>query len=103
MPVFGMPWNRPLRLAVAFVALSLAPACTGAVDPTPPVPIERDFGSKIVYGTSPGVAAVLLARHCRELDGDFNRCGSICAPGAATCATVCAYTCDDIPNRPTPQ
>lgn len=58
------------------------------------VPIESVFESKIVYGTSLSDDALERVRvDCIRRNGTFNECGSICGPGSAICATVCAYTC----------
>lgn len=60
------------------------------------VPIENDFGSKIVYTTDTTVDTQAYEEHCREIGGMFNECGNICAPDADFCASVCAYTCENI-------
>lgn len=86
-------------LAGSAIALLLASlACDGTMRPSANVPIMRDFGIKIVYGTSRDLDVGALREHCSGLRGMFNECGSICAPGAEACAAVCAYTCENIPR-----
>jgi hypothetical protein len=59
------------------------------------VPIQAEYESKVVYTTSQENAdEAALRRHCDDLGGEFNTCGSACAPDAATCVQVCAYTCE---------
>ena len=62
------------------------------------IPLEADFGEKIVYGTDGAMDAAPLRVHCDSLGGSFNECGSPCPPGSATCIQVCAFTCEDIPQ-----
>lgn len=65
------------------------------------VPIKERFrervvyiNEKIVYTTDTTLAAEPFIRDCAIREGKFNQCGTICAPGAEVCATVCAYTCE---------
>lgn len=59
------------------------------------VPIQAQYENKVVYTTSQeNVDVDALRRHCADLGGEFDTCGSACAPDAATCVQVCAYTCD---------
>ena len=58
------------------------------------VPIQAQYDSKIVYGSGSEVSEEKSRQHCELLGGEFNACGSPCAPNAEACATVCAYTCE---------
>jgi hypothetical protein len=59
------------------------------------LPIESKYDNKIVYTTQlDSVDKKKLKKHCEQKGGEFNECGSPCAPGAATCIQVCAYACD---------
>lgn len=58
------------------------------------VPIQEQFEGKIVYTTDLGVDKAPLVEHCEAQGGEFNDCGSVCAPGEDVCASVCAYTCE---------
>lgn len=58
------------------------------------VPIQDDFGSKIVYTIETSRATQPFIDDCQARGGDFNSCGNICSPDAAACASVCAYTCE---------
>jgi hypothetical protein len=64
--------------------------------PTPgdELPIEEDFGSKIVYTTNTDLDAGPFEADCEARGGVFNDCGTTCEPEAEFCAEVCAYTCD---------
>lgn len=63
------------------------------------VPITSDYGTKIVYTTDLTTATSSLIAHCERQGGTFNECGTTCEPGAAVCAQVCAYTCENIPEN----
>jgi hypothetical protein len=58
------------------------------------VPIKERFENKIIYTSNQDADVDKLKQHCREEGGEFNECGSVCAPDAAACAQVCAYTCE---------
>lgn len=60
------------------------------------VPIEAEFANKVVYTTNMSVDEEPLRANCNARGGTFNSCGSTCAPDAAVCTEVCAYTCDNI-------
>ncbi len=64
--------------------------------PTPgdELPIENDFGSKIVYTTNVELDPGPFEADCEARGGTFDGCGSVCEPEADICAEVCAYTCD---------
>ena len=100
-----MPKNRrvtvrgwPVWALAALVAVAVVPGCDDETGPSGNVPIMSNFGTKIVYGTSRDLDVSALRDHCRSLNGRFNDCGTICAPGAEACVTVCAYTCESIPR-----
>ncbi len=61
------------------------------------ITIEDHFGSKIVYTLETDQPTDPFKRHCQDLGGVFNECGTPCAPDVDICASVCAYTCEDIP------
>jgi hypothetical protein len=63
------------------------------------VPIRAVFETKILYGVETELNLPLLNKDCRQRGGTLNSCGTICAPDAEVCATVCAYTCDNIPAQ----
>lgn len=90
---------RPYQLPALALALGVAAlaACDDPITaPGQDVPILHDYGSKIVYGTSRTLDVAALRDHCRRARGTFNECGTICAPGAEACATVCAFTCENL-------
>lgn len=58
------------------------------------VPLQNDYGSKIVYTTDAETSTDALRNDCTERGGTFNECGTTCAPDADICADVCAYTCE---------
>ncbi|HXW07473.1 MAG TPA: hypothetical protein VD833_19710 [Vicinamibacterales bacterium] len=91
--------TRAVRLAMSLAAACLiASTCDDTPAPSRHVPIMHDFGEKIVYTTSRRVDVSALREHCGSLDGSFNDCGTVCAPDATGCVTVCAYTCEGIPQ-----
>lgn len=63
------------------------------------IPIESDYGSKIVYTTDQEVDVSKLREHCQEQGGVFNECGDVCSPHAEICSSVCAYTCEQISEK----
>ena len=91
----GRPWLLALALVGGMSLLGVS-ACSDTPTSPDKVPIRADFGSKIVYGTSPRLDTDALRADCTARGGTFNTCGTICAPAAAACAAVCAYTCEDI-------
>lgn len=58
------------------------------------VSIRSKYENKIVYESNQEADMERLKQDCRERDGQFNECGSVCGPEAETCASVCAYTCN---------
>ena len=70
------------------------------VNTTPTIPLE-DISFKNVY-SSPydkyvyegSVPLEDLEAHCTYLKGEFNTCGSSCAPDAEICTRECALTCE---------
>lgn len=58
------------------------------------VPVQAEFDAKIVYTTDQEADVEALRQDCAERGGEFNPCGTICAPEADICASVCAYTCE---------
>lgn len=60
--------------------------------------IQDNFGQKIVYSMDVDQNEAKYKEHCAQLGGTFSNCGNPCAPNADTCASVCAYTCEDIPQ-----
>ncbi|MEX0672927.1 MAG: hypothetical protein WDZ82_01750 [Candidatus Paceibacterota bacterium] len=63
------------------------------------IPIQDEFSDKVVYTIDLGVDTQPLIEDCSERGGEFSECGSVCEPEAEMCASVCAYTCDGIPER----
>jgi len=61
---------------------------------SPDVPIQNDYGTKIVYTSNTGTSTSPFIRHCESIGGTFNECGNVCPPDADTCASVCAFTCE---------
>lgn len=59
----------------------------------PSVPIQSQTDNKVVYSLSEGYTIDDLKRHCYDIHGVFNTCGSPCEDGADQCIQVCAYTC----------
>lgn len=59
----------------------------------PTIPMESDFGTKIVYGMDQSLDVALLEGDCARRGGQFSTCGSPCAPDAAACIEVCAFVC----------
>jgi hypothetical protein len=62
------------------------------------IPIQAEFENKIVYTTDSSYDTKKLKRDCQERQGVFNECGNICSGEQEVCASVCAYTCENI-NR----
>lgn len=60
------------------------------------VPIESEFETKVVYTTNMETDMAPLRADCKTRGGTFNSCGTSCAPDAAICTEVCAYTCENI-------
>ena len=58
--------------------------------------IQDDFGSKIVYEMSSDISQDDLRRHCALEGGEFNTCGSVCAPDAEVCVKMCGLTCEGL-------
>lgn len=58
------------------------------------VPFLYDYSTKIVYTTDTTVEKDIYLNDCQNRDGEFNVCGSTCAPDAQTCVAVCALTCE---------
>ncbi len=69
---------------------------TGSIPPGEELPIRQTFDNKVVYTTDVGLDTEAFKSDCRERGGEFNECGSVCAPDAEMCIEVCAYTCDEI-------
>jgi len=63
------------------------------------ISIESDFGSKIVYTTNTDQETKKFIEHCGNLGGVFKECGTTCKPDADMCATVCAFTCEEIDQK----
>ena len=57
------------------------------------VPVESDYGDKIVYGTNQSVDIDALRLDCGNRGGEFSECGSPCASDAEMCIDVCAFVC----------
>ncbi len=57
------------------------------------IPIENQFDGKIVYTTNTSLEQGPFRQDCLDRGGQFNPCGSICAPGTDICIELCAYTC----------
>jgi hypothetical protein len=99
MPLSAFRPGSGRRALLGVLLLAATPlACDSDTSPTENVPIMRDVGTMIVYGTSQNVDVPALRDHCQALDGMFNECGTICAPDAGACPTVCAFTCEKVPR-----
>lgn len=59
----------------------------------PPMMASFD-DKKIVYTTNVSQPSDQFERDCKRRGGNFRECGTICAPDAQMCATVCAFTCE---------
>jgi hypothetical protein len=62
------------------------------------IQIKERFDNKIVYEQDQDLEE--MRKHCQDLVGKFNECGSPCAPRAEICAEVCAYICDLNEEKP---
>jgi len=64
-------------------------------------PIVCEETNREVYGTSVTGDNELktLKDKCRLDGGVFNECGSPCKNPTEACASVCAFTCEDIPKE----
>jgi hypothetical protein len=62
------------------------------------IQIKERFDNKIVYEQDQDLEE--MRKHCQDLGGEFNECGSPCAPRAEICAEVCVYTCDFNEEKP---
>ncbi len=58
------------------------------------ITVKEEFENKIVYEKNDELAVEDYKKDCEQRGGQFNECGSPCAPDAAVCAQVCAYTCN---------
>lgn len=56
--------------------------------------IKEEFENKIIYGFDQTSDVNALRLHCSARGGEFNECGSPCAPDAEACIAVCALTCE---------
>lgn len=57
-------------------------------------PIQVEFESKIVYDASRLESVEIAQSDCSLRGGNFNECGSPCAPDAEACIEVCALVCE---------
>lgn len=64
------------------------------------IQITSDFGHKIVYRTDADADKAPLIKDCEQHSGTFSECGSPCDDDTQTCVTVCAFTCENIPQQP---
>ncbi|MBX4211173.1 MAG: hypothetical protein KW806_00010 [Candidatus Yanofskybacteria bacterium] len=60
------------------------------------VPVQNDYGSKIVYTTETDGDQTSFREDCAKRGGQFNACGSPCAADADFCIQVCALTCEGL-------
>lgn len=58
------------------------------------VPILSLYPEKVVYTNDLSLDTEIFIKDCSERRGEFNSCGSPCAPEEEYCVAVCAYTCD---------
>lgn len=65
-------------------------------EPRDNISTQAEFDSKIVYTTDTTIPPEQFQLHCKSLGGEFNECGTPCAPDADVCAQVCAFTCENI-------
>jgi hypothetical protein len=56
--------------------------------------IMHEYDAKIVYTTDTDLDPGPFREDCLSRGGRFDECGTICPPGEAICAQVCAYTCE---------
>lgn len=56
--------------------------------------VQAEYSNRIVYTTDASLPEEPFRRDCKARGGEFRSCGSVCAPEADVCATVCAYTCE---------
>ncbi|MBN1495049.1 hypothetical protein JW911_04960 [Candidatus Peregrinibacteria bacterium] len=54
--------------------------------------ISNEFENKIVYNMNADIK--MLQEDCKKRGGEFNECGSPCAPDAEICIMMCAFTCE---------
>lgn len=73
----------------ALVALLLLTACT----PGGSVSIRDSYPGKIVYGMDAEADLESLRDDCADRGGEFDECGSSCAPDAEVCTLECAFVC----------
>lgn len=60
------------------------------------IEIMDRFDDKIVYTTDMSQSEEPFRAHCKEAGGLFNSCGSPCPTHEDICASVCAYTCEEL-------
>lgn len=58
------------------------------------IPVLAQYEDKIVYTTDLSVNKDILIENCSGLGGEFDTCGTPCAPNEEVCTAVCSYTCD---------
>lgn len=67
--------------------------------PRAEIPLLQGYEGKVVYTTDLSFNRQKLEDDCQTRGGEFNNCGTTCAPDAAACVQVCAYTCENISNN----
>jgi len=60
------------------------------------VEIMDRFDDKVVYTTDISLDEEPFRAHCKLEGGLFNSCGSPCPTDEGVCASVCAYTCEEV-------
>ena len=56
-------------------------------------PVQAEFENKIVYDASQLKSVEIARSDCSLRGGEFDECGSPCAPEAEVCIEICALTC----------
>ncbi len=65
--------------------------------------VSAIFENKVVYDMGADISEEILREDCSERGGEFNTCGSPCAPDSDACVQVCAYTCENLGESDIPE
>ena len=83
-----------ISVGVLIIVVLAALVFVNKGDDSDEIPVLAQYENKVVYTTDLSFSKDVLIENCSELGGEFNTCGTPCAPDEVVCTAVCAYTCD---------